>query len=214
MACRAGHAAMSVAAGSLSIGAIGRNGAAQAGRRIERLDPALDEIISDSEPIVDLATDLGDTAYVEGPAATSCFAARTSSGGNMRPGSGSRSSRRIPCGQRDRPRSTGPAYGLRCGDAPGHARGTRPQHDRHRERLPGPATQLSKRHRGQIRRRNLFHRSTLTLLVNDFLTPNGIASRRMRACSTSTTRRAAISAPSMLPRTARSRARRTGFLPT
>jgi hypothetical protein len=31
--------AMSVAAGSLSIGAIGRNAAAQAGNRIERLDP-------------------------------------------------------------------------------------------------------------------------------------------------------------------------------
>ena len=59
--------AMSVAAGSLSIGAIGRNAAAQAGKRIERLDPALDEIISNSEPIVDLATNLGGTANVEGP---------------------------------------------------------------------------------------------------------------------------------------------------
>jgi gluconolactonase len=59
--------AMSVAAGSLSTGAIGRNAAAQAGKRIERLDPALDEIISNSEPIVDLATNLGGTANVEGP---------------------------------------------------------------------------------------------------------------------------------------------------
>src|ERR1700686_566611 len=59
--------ALSVAAGSLSIGAIGRNAAAQAGKRGERLDPALDEIISTSEPIVDLATNLGGTANVEGP---------------------------------------------------------------------------------------------------------------------------------------------------
>jgi hypothetical protein len=59
--------AMSVAAGSLSIGPIVRNAAAQAGKRIERLDPALDEILSTSEPIVDLATNLGGTANVEGP---------------------------------------------------------------------------------------------------------------------------------------------------
>src|ERR1700719_403877 len=58
---------MSAAAGSLAIGAIGRDAAAQAGKRIERLDPALDEILSPSEPIVDLATNLGGTANVEGP---------------------------------------------------------------------------------------------------------------------------------------------------
>src|SRR5215469_18461596 len=40
---------------------------AAAGRRIERLDPALDALISTSEPIVDLATNLGGTANVEGP---------------------------------------------------------------------------------------------------------------------------------------------------
>src|SRR6516225_11326126 len=56
--------AMSAAAGSL---ALSRDAAAQAGKHIERLDPALDQIISTSEPIVDLATNLGGTANVEGP---------------------------------------------------------------------------------------------------------------------------------------------------
>jgi hypothetical protein len=56
--------AMSAAAGSL---AICGEAAAQEGKRIERLDPALDAIISTSEPIVDLATNLGGVANVEGP---------------------------------------------------------------------------------------------------------------------------------------------------
>src|ERR1700688_3276134 len=56
--------AMSAAAGSL---AICGDAAAQEGRRIERLGPALDAIISTSEPIVDLATNLGGIANVEGP---------------------------------------------------------------------------------------------------------------------------------------------------
>ena len=56
--------AISGAAGSL---AVCRGAAAQAGKRIERLDPALDTIISTSEPIVDLATNLGGVANVEGP---------------------------------------------------------------------------------------------------------------------------------------------------
>src|SRR5262249_3334042 len=58
--------AMSGAAASLAIGGR-RDAAAQAGRRIERLDPALDRIIDASEPIVDIATNLGGTANVEGP---------------------------------------------------------------------------------------------------------------------------------------------------
>lgn len=59
--------AMSAAAGAgLALGdQLGA--AAQAAKRIERLDPALDEIISASEPIVDLATNLGGTVNVEGP---------------------------------------------------------------------------------------------------------------------------------------------------
>jgi hypothetical protein len=57
--------AMSAAAGSLAIGT--RLAEAQAAKRIERLDPALDAIIDPSEPIVDLATNLGGTANVEGP---------------------------------------------------------------------------------------------------------------------------------------------------
>ncbi len=59
--------AMSAAAGGLAVGGGYRSAAAQAGKRIERLDPALDQIVSASEPIVDLATNLGGTANVEGP---------------------------------------------------------------------------------------------------------------------------------------------------
>ena len=59
--------AMSAAAGSLAICGGYRDAAAQAAKRIERLDPALDQIVSASEPIVDLATNLGGTANVEGP---------------------------------------------------------------------------------------------------------------------------------------------------
>src|SRR5215831_759409 len=58
--------AMSGAVASLAIGS-GRDAAAQAAKRIERLDPALDQIIDTSEPIVDIATNLGGTANVEGP---------------------------------------------------------------------------------------------------------------------------------------------------
>jgi gluconolactonase len=55
------------AAGSLAVTGAHRNAAAQARTRIERLDPALDEIVSASEPIVELATNLGGSANVEGP---------------------------------------------------------------------------------------------------------------------------------------------------
>jgi len=59
--------AMSAAAGGLAAGRSFSDAAAQAAKRIERFDPALDQIISTSEPIVDLATNLGGTANVEGP---------------------------------------------------------------------------------------------------------------------------------------------------
>jgi gluconolactonase len=59
--------AMSAAAGSLAISGAYCSVAAQARTRIERLDPALDGIVSASEPIVDLATNLGGSANVEGP---------------------------------------------------------------------------------------------------------------------------------------------------
>src|SRR5439155_25102400 len=60
--------AMSAAAAAgLAVGGIDRNATAQAAKRIERLDPALDAIISSSEPIVDIATNLGGNANVEGP---------------------------------------------------------------------------------------------------------------------------------------------------
>src|ERR1700719_5395379 len=58
---------MSAAAGGLAIGGGYRDAAAQAAKRIERLDLALDQIVSASERIVDLATNLGGTANVEGP---------------------------------------------------------------------------------------------------------------------------------------------------
>ena len=54
-----------MAAGTVAVGY--RHASAQAAKRIERLDPALDEIIATSEPIVDIATNLGGTANVEGP---------------------------------------------------------------------------------------------------------------------------------------------------
>jgi hypothetical protein len=57
--------AMSAAAGGLAIG--GGCAAAQGAKRIERLDPALDQIIDAAVPIVDIATNLGGTANVEGP---------------------------------------------------------------------------------------------------------------------------------------------------
>jgi gluconolactonase len=55
------------AAGGLAVGGGNHGAVAQGARRIERLDPALDAIISTSEPIVDIATNLGGTANVEGP---------------------------------------------------------------------------------------------------------------------------------------------------
>jgi gluconolactonase len=58
--------AMSAAAGTIVLGGY-RGAGAQGAKRIERLDPALDAIIDASEPIVDLATNLGGTANVEGP---------------------------------------------------------------------------------------------------------------------------------------------------
>jgi gluconolactonase len=58
--------AVSGVATSVAIGGP-RDAAAQAAKRIERLDPALDQIIDPSEPIVDIATNLGGTANVEGP---------------------------------------------------------------------------------------------------------------------------------------------------
>jgi len=59
--------AMSTAAGSLAVCGGYDGAAAQAAKRIERLDPALDQIVSTTEPIVDLATNLGGIANVEGP---------------------------------------------------------------------------------------------------------------------------------------------------
>jgi gluconolactonase len=57
---------LAMSAAGLAVG-FNRGAAAQAAKRIERLDPALDQIIATSEPIVDLATNLGGTVNTEGP---------------------------------------------------------------------------------------------------------------------------------------------------
>jgi gluconolactonase len=59
--------AMSAAAGSIAMGGGYRLATAQAAKRIDKFDPALDQIVSASEPIMDLATNLGGVANVEGP---------------------------------------------------------------------------------------------------------------------------------------------------
>src|SRR5262245_65133794 len=60
--------AISAAAGSLAIGCGFRGASAQAGKRIERLDPSLDAIIDTSSPIAELATGLGgELGPAEGP---------------------------------------------------------------------------------------------------------------------------------------------------
>jgi len=61
------HMLAMAAAGGLVMAGDRREAAAQAVKRIERLDPALDQIVATSEPIVDLATNLGGTVNVEGP---------------------------------------------------------------------------------------------------------------------------------------------------
>src|SRR6202790_2990612 len=58
---------LAMSAAGLAIGAGYGGAAAQAAKRLEPLDPALDQIIATSEPIVDIATSLGGTANVEGP---------------------------------------------------------------------------------------------------------------------------------------------------
>ena len=56
---------MSVAAGGMAIG-VGR-ASAQAEKRIEQLDPALDKIIATSEPIKELASGRWHHGTAEGP---------------------------------------------------------------------------------------------------------------------------------------------------
>jgi sugar lactone lactonase YvrE len=51
--------AISAAAGGLAIGSGLRGASAQAGKRIERLDPSLDAIIDTSQPVQELASGLG-----------------------------------------------------------------------------------------------------------------------------------------------------------
>src|SRR5689334_5974358 len=92
--------AMSVAVARFAVGG-SRHAVAQAAKRIERLDPALDQIIDPSEPIVDIATNLGGTPMSRGRcgggrAAICCFGALTRSAGNIRPASRLQWSRRTP----------------------------------------------------------------------------------------------------------------------
>jgi gluconolactonase len=60
--------AISAAAGSLAIGSGFRGASAQAGKRIEQLDPSLDKIIDTSQPVRELASGLGGAlGPAEGP---------------------------------------------------------------------------------------------------------------------------------------------------
>lgn len=60
--------AMSAAAGSLALGGGFHGALAQAGKRIERLEPSLDAIIDTSQPIRELASGLGgELGPAEGP---------------------------------------------------------------------------------------------------------------------------------------------------
>jgi len=60
--------AMSAAAGGLALGGGFHAASAQAGKRIERLDPGLDAIIDTSQPIRELASGLGgELGPAEGP---------------------------------------------------------------------------------------------------------------------------------------------------
>src|SRR5262252_8228431 len=60
--------AMSAAAGSLAVSGIGRASAQQAAKRIDQFDPALEKIISTSEPINSIADGMGGPlGPVEGP---------------------------------------------------------------------------------------------------------------------------------------------------
>jgi gluconolactonase len=60
--------AISAAAGSLAIASGGRGASAQAAKRIERLDPSLDNIIDTSQPIRELGSGMGGAlGPTEGP---------------------------------------------------------------------------------------------------------------------------------------------------
>jgi len=158
--------AMSAAAGGLAVGRSFSDAAAQAAKRIERLDPALDQIISTAEPIVDLATNLGGAANVEGPlwwkeGGYLLFRGTDLKRWKYAPGQGISVFKE----------NTNAANGI-TRDVQGrlvaceaatrrvvreeHARR---QHHRAGEQLSGPPPQLSKRYRGEIRWRDLFHRS-------------------------------------------------------
>ena len=68
-------------------------------------------------------------------------------------------------GQRAHPRPAGPPRRLRARNAARHPAGARRQPHRDRQQLPGPAPQPAERRRGQVRRRDLFHRSRTARLV-------------------------------------------------
>ena len=62
--------AVTAAAGGIAAGGFGgrfSSSQAQAAKRIDQFDPALDNIISTSEPIIDFTTNLGSVSNVEGP---------------------------------------------------------------------------------------------------------------------------------------------------
>ena len=236
------------AAGGLAIVPGYGDAIAQAAKRIERLDPALDQIISTAEPIVDIATNLGGTANVEGPLWWK------EGGYLLMRGTNSKRWKYTP----------GQGISVFKENANGANGITRDPQGRlvaceaalrrvAREEKDGSVTVLASSFQGRplnfpndlvvksdgavyftdpwagpravvppgendLPFRGVYRispdRGTLTLLVEDFLTPNGIAfSPDEKVLYICELRSAAISAPSTWRRTARSPARPTGFSP-
>ena len=141
--------------------------------------------------------------------------------------------------QRADPRPAGPADRLRARQPPRHPAGARRQHHRGRQQLSGAAAQPAERCRRQVRRLHLLHRPVdqpdrARAVGPDLFRrlPRHARSRhpdpadrrfraaqrprllaRREACSTSTTRGAATSAPSTCCPTARWRSRPTASSP-
>ena len=159
--------ALSAAAGGLAFdGGISR-AFAQANTRIEQLAPELDKIIATSEPIKELATGFGGPlGPAEGPLwwKEGGFLLFTDIHNSRRmkhmPGQAPTVDIRAEQSrQRADARSAGPAALVRARHPAGDAARARRQSHRAREQLPGAAAQPAQRRGGQVRRRDLFHRS-------------------------------------------------------
>ena len=144
--------AMSAAAGGLAIVPGYGDAIAQAAKQIERLDPALDQIISTAEPIVDIATNLGGTANVEGPlwwkeGGYLLFSdINASKRMKYTPGQGVTVFQENTNGANGLTRDLqGRLLACEHEAAAGHPAGARRQHHGDRQQLPGPAAQPAER---------------------------------------------------------------------